>query len=292
MYLFFIYSNTILKCLYILTFNCFVFSNSQRMTCVFADVSTVFVRLSEIENVQPGLQRQLEKIQSRIDALPANQGAPDRLPNTPADRKIIGASTMPAVKTSGTRADRIGNGENVLPTVKPTGTVREDLDQSLLPDASVLTSTPDTKATSPPVCEAILTQTSGPVTETIATSVTKAISTAVTNIALSAQVTDATSAPFNQTISTGIAEAISTPITDTTSTGIAEDKPTSLTEAISAPQTQETKHNSTQHAVPLIFPDTGCRIDDTTKPQVQQEWDALFTEKTGGMDGSCTAKIK
>jgi len=266
------------------------------MTCFFADVSTVFVRLREIENVQTGLQRQLEKIQSRIDALTANQEAPDRRPNIPADRKIIGASIMPAVKA--------------------TGTIREDLNQPLLPHA--LTSTQDTKATSPPVCEAILTNAieaifapvteatytsvtakistpvtnaiSTAVTEAIATPVTKAISTAVTNIALSAQVTDATSAPVNKTISTGIGKAISTPITDTT--GIAEDTPTPLTEAISAPQTQETKHNSTQHAVPLILSDTGCRIDDTTKPQVQQEWDALFTEKTGGMDGSCTDKIK
>ena len=257
------------------------------MPCIFADVSTVFMRLREIESVQTGLQEQLETIQSRIDALTANQDAPDRLPNTPADRITIGASIIPTVQPTGSHADRIGNGENVLTTMKPTGTIREDLDQPLPPHASVLTSSPVTKAISTPAGDDIITQTNkvitAPVTDAMYTPVTGKISTPVT---------DATSAPVTKTISTGIAEAISAPVTEAKPTPITEAISTLVTEAISTPQTKETIHNITQHAVPLILSDMGSRMDDTIQPQEQQERRALFTEKTGDMVGSCTINTK
>jgi len=256
------------------------------MPCVFADVSTVFIRLREIECVQTGLQEQLEKLQSRIDALTANR-APDRLSNTPADRITIGASIIPTVLPTVSHADQISNGETVLPTVKPTGTIREDLNKPLPPYSSLMTSTPVTKAISTPAGENIITQANkvitAPVTEAMCTPVTGKISTPVT---------DATSAPVTKTISTGIAEAISAPVTEAKPTPIAEAISTLVTEAISTPQTTKTIHNITQQAAPLILSDMGGRIDDTTKPQEQQERDALFTEKTGGMDGSCTSKTR
>ena len=116
---------------------------------VFADLSTLYGRLVEIERVQAGFQRQLETIECRVDALSANQGVPDCMLNS-AEKRVAITSTISS-------------------TGQTTSTIREELAPPSPTNASVPISAPTTKA--------IPTQISTPVTEAISEQVTEAITT-------------------------------------------------------------------------------------------------------------------
>jgi len=152
---------------------------------LFADVSTLCGRLGEIESIQTGLQRQLETIENKMDALTANQGVQDCLSNTAEHRLVIESS--------------------ILSTGQTTGTVREELAPAFPTHSSDPISSPTTQAIptqiSMSVTEAKYVQVneaiSSPVNEEIYGGKAKAISTPTTGVvsnAITASELEATSA--------------------------------------------------------------------------------------------------